>query len=278
MPRTIVSLSCKDVQRRQHPNKHYVYVVDVTWSDNATETVFRSYDQFFAIHNKLLDSFPLEAGKTSVSDRVIPYLPGRQIFRRTATRHVAEERFTEMVAYCNELRNSGPSVFESEILTRFFSQTEADIHPPDMRQEEGSSKSSFRIPTISRMKKMPMSVSLDNVAKFQARANADFEATESKQLSFSKGDMIDILAQDDEEWWFAQIGNKQGWVPANLMGAADDKDRVRTLSVGGRKSTIIMRRGYEDESSRDAFRRRAASDDNLAFVANPLARPRASIA
>ena len=54
-----------------------VYVICVTWSDQAVTVVYRRYSQFFSLQNKLLDKFPVEGGDWDPSERIIPFLPGK---------------------------------------------------------------------------------------------------------------------------------------------------------------------------------------------------------
>ncbi|GAB1297821.1 Apoptosis-stimulating of p53 protein 1 [Apodemus speciosus] len=49
----------------------------------------------------------------------------------------------------------------------------------------------------------------------------DYEAQNSDELSFHEGDAITILRRKDEnetEWWWARLGDREGYVPKNLLG------------------------------------------------------------
>lgn len=49
----------------------------------------------------------------------------------------------------------------------------------------------------------------------------DYDAQNPDELSFREGDRLVILRKGDEyerEWWWAQLGEKQGYVPRNLLG------------------------------------------------------------
>lgn len=55
-----------------------------------------------------------------------------------------------------------------------------------------------------------------------------YEAQNSDELSFREGDAITILRRKDEnetEWWWARLGDREGYVPKNLLG-------VSTLGLG----------------------------------------------
>ncbi|GLD46637.1 SH3 and PX domain-containing protein 2B isoform X1 [Lates japonicus] len=48
MPRrTVQEVTVQDVQKRRNPNKHYVYIIKVSWSDGSTEIIYRRYSKFF---------------------------------------------------------------------------------------------------------------------------------------------------------------------------------------------------------------------------------------
>ncbi|TNM94955.1 hypothetical protein fugu_017714 [Takifugu bimaculatus] len=51
----------------------------------------------------------------------------------------------------------------------------------------------------------------------------DYKAQNPDELSFSEGDAITILRRQDDsetEWWWAQLEDKEGFVPRNLLGGS----------------------------------------------------------
>ncbi|KAM9646280.1 apoptosis-stimulating of p53 protein 1 [Trichechus inunguis] len=62
----------------------------------------------------------------------------------------------------------------------------------------------------------------------------DYEAQNSDELSFREGDAITVLRRKDEsetEWWWARLGDREGYVPKNLLGLYPRiKPRQRTLA------------------------------------------------
>lgn len=58
-----------------------------------------------------------------------------------------------------------------------------------------------------------------------------YEAQNSDELSFHEGDAITVLRRKDEsetEWWWARLGDREGYVPRNLLGVST----VRSLPWG----------------------------------------------
>ncbi|XP_068959885.1 apoptosis-stimulating of p53 protein 1 isoform X6 [Petaurus breviceps papuanus] len=62
----------------------------------------------------------------------------------------------------------------------------------------------------------------------------DYEAQNGDELSFHEGDAITILRRKDDsetEWWWARLGEREGYVPKNLLGLYPRiKPRQRTLA------------------------------------------------
>uniref|UniRef100_A0A069DXM2 Putative apoptosis stimulating of p53 n=1 Tax=Panstrongylus megistus TaxID=65343 RepID=A0A069DXM2_9HEMI len=49
----------------------------------------------------------------------------------------------------------------------------------------------------------------------------DYEAHNSDELTFKEGDRLLVLRKGDEwerEWWWARLGDKEGYIPRNLLG------------------------------------------------------------
>lgn len=58
----------------------------------------------------------------------------------------------------------------------------------------------------------------------------DYEAQNSDELSFHEGDAITILRRKDEsetEWWWARLGDQEGYVPKNLLGVSTQHLELR---------------------------------------------------
>lgn len=49
-------------------------------------------------------------------------------------------------------------------------------------------------------------------------ARFDFAAEEEGELSFNRGDVIDVIRQDSENWWYGHLPNGQkGLFPSNYV-------------------------------------------------------------
>uniref|UniRef100_A0A5F9CWP0 Protein phosphatase 1 regulatory subunit 13B n=1 Tax=Oryctolagus cuniculus TaxID=9986 RepID=A0A5F9CWP0_RABIT len=70
----------------------------------------------------------------------------------------------------------------------------------------------------------------------------DYEAQHSDELSFHEGDTISILRRADEsetEWWWARLGEREGYVPKNLLGVSTP----RALCTAGWELVILVTAG-----------------------------------
>lgn len=84
------------------------------------------------------------------------------------------------------------------------------------------------------------------------KARFPFQQTNEDELSFSKGDIINVSRQEDGGWWEGSLNGKTGWFPSNyvreLKGSdkAADKPKCGTLKSPpkGFDTTIISKTYY----------------------------------
>ena len=56
-------------------------------------------------------------------------------------------------------------------------------------------------------------------AKFSKRiALYDYQAQQSDELSFVKGNVITVLSKDHPDWWMGELAGNTGIFPANFVG------------------------------------------------------------
>ncbi|XP_048742091.1 SH3 and PX domain-containing protein 2A-like [Ostrea edulis] len=103
--------------------KEYIFVIDVTWSDNRSLTVKRTYKDFLNFRSKLLN-----AVKRVKCDVNIPELQGYRIFRRY-DRKLAEEREEELQKFANFLLNGDRRLRHLATVVDFFEPQPTDPVP-----------------------------------------------------------------------------------------------------------------------------------------------------
>lgn len=116
----VVSAGVLSLAERADKKAKYVYEIETRWSDNSTRRCFRAYHDFFNFHCKLLDRFPEESGLVKGSTRTLPYLPGKQIFRRN-TKSLAQERLPKLDQYVQDVTTLPENISRSKEVHRFFS-------------------------------------------------------------------------------------------------------------------------------------------------------------
>ncbi|XP_072002278.1 SH3 and PX domain-containing protein 2B isoform X2 [Engystomops pustulosus] len=209
MPRkSIVQVSVQNVQKRRIPNKHYVYIINVTWSSGTTEVIYRRYSKFFDLQMQILDKFPVEGGQKDPKQRIIPFLPGKILFRRSHIRDVAVRRLIPIDDYCKALIRMPPYISQCDEVLNFFEARLEDYNPP---KEEPIGKKKFGAD----------STSADPLVLDQYVVVAAYDKQESTEISLRVGQVVDIIEKNESGWWFVSTADEQGWVPATCLEAQD---------------------------------------------------------
>nr|XP_048717756.1 SH3 and PX domain-containing protein 2B isoform X1 [Caretta caretta] len=209
MPRrSILEVKVLDVQKRRTPNKHYVYIIKVTWSNGSTEVIYRRYSKFFDLQMQMLDKFPMEGGQKDPKQRIIPFLPGKILFRRSHIRDVAVKRLIPIDEYCKALIQLPPYISQCEEVLQFFETRPEDLNPPK-EEPNGKKKSGGDL------------ASVDPMVLEQYVVVADYQKQESSEISLCVGQVVDIIEKNESGWWFVSTSDEQGWVPATCLEAQD---------------------------------------------------------
>ncbi|XP_068815479.1 SH3 and PX domain-containing protein 2B isoform X2 [Struthio camelus] len=228
MPRrSIAEVKVLDVQKRRVPNKHYVYIIKVTWSNGSTEVIYRRYSKFFDLQMQMLDKFPMEGGQKDPKQRIIPFLPGKILFRRSHIRDVAVKRLIPIDEYCKALIQLPPYISQCEEVLQFFETRPDDLTPP---KEE----------PIGKKKSGADSASVDPLVLEQYVVVADYQKQESSEISLCVGQVVDIIEKNESGWWFVSTSEEQGWVPATCLEAQDGvQDELSMQPDEEEKYTVI---------------------------------------
>ncbi|XP_016306876.1 SH3 and PX domain-containing protein 2B isoform X2 [Sinocyclocheilus anshuiensis] len=242
MPRrTVQEVTVQDVQKRRNPNKHYVYIIKVAWSDGSTEIIFRRYSKFFDLQMELLDKFPVEGGQKDPKRRIIPFLPGKILFRRSHIRDVAMKRLNPINEYCRALIQLPVYISQCEEVRVFFETRPEDLNPP---KEEPSGKK----------KSGGDSSSADPLLLEQYVAVTDYEQQESSEISLYVGQVVEVIEKNESGWWFVSTEDAQGWVPATCLEAQDDPDDFSLPAEEEEKYTAIYPYSARDQDEIDLER------------------------
>ncbi|CAL8255719.1 unnamed protein product [Lota lota] len=224
--RTVAEVKVVDVQKRRNPSKHYVYLINVSYSDSTSHVIYRRYSKFFDLQMRILDKFPIEGGQKDPKKRIIPFLPGKVLFRRSHIRDVAVRRLKHLDNYCKALLKLPSHISQSEEVLGFFETNAEDINPP--KEDLGGS-----------CKRKGLDAS-DPMLLEQYVVVAGYEKQEPAEISLKAGEVVDVIEKSESGWWFVSTAEEQGWVPATYLnshsGTRDD------LDLGASKAGEVTKR------------------------------------
>nr|XP_046266037.1 SH3 and PX domain-containing protein 2B isoform X1 [Scatophagus argus] len=253
MPRrTVQEVTVQDVQKRRNPNKHYVYIIKVSWSDGSTEIIYRRYSKFFDLQMELLDKFPVEGGQKDPKRRIIPFLPGKILFRRSHIRDVAMKRLRPINEYCRALIQLPVYISQCEEVRVFFETRPEDINPP--KEEPIGKKKSGIVERATTFLKRGDSTAGDPLLLDQYVAVTDYEKQESSEISLHVGQVVEVIEKNESGWWFVSSEDAQGWVPATCLEAQDDPDDFTFPGEEDEKYSVIYPYSARDEDEIDLER------------------------
>ncbi|XP_018546883.1 SH3 and PX domain-containing protein 2B isoform X3 [Lates calcarifer] len=253
MPRrTVQEVTVQDVQKRRNPNKHYVYIIKVSWSDGSTEIIYRRYSKFFDLQMELLDKFPVEGGQKDPKRRIIPFLPGKILFRRSHIRDVAMKRLRPINEYCRALIQLPVYISQCEEVRVFFETRPEDLNPPK-EEPIGKKKSGF-VERATTFLKRGDSTAADPLLLDQYVAVTDYEKQESSEISLHVGQVVEVIEKNESGWWFVSSEDAQGWVPATCLEAQDDPDDFTLPGEEEEKYSVIYPYSARDQDEIDLER------------------------
>ncbi|XP_059207454.1 SH3 and PX domain-containing protein 2B isoform X3 [Centropristis striata] len=253
MPRrTVQEVTVQDVQKRRNPNKHYVYIIKVSWSDGSTEIIYRRYSKFFDLQMELLDKFPVEGGQKDPKRRIIPFLPGKILFRRSHIRDVAMKRLRPINEYCRALIQLPVYISQCEEVRVFFETRPEDLNPP--KEEPIGKKKSGIVEKATTFLKRGDFTSADPLLLDQYVAVTDYEKQESSEVSLHVGQVVEVIEKNESGWWFVSSDDAQGWVPATCLEAQDDPDDFSLPGEEDEKYSVIYPYSARDQDEIDLER------------------------
>ncbi|XP_035652638.1 SH3 and PX domain-containing protein 2A-like isoform X2 [Oncorhynchus keta] len=219
--RTVLEVKVMDVQKKRNPSKHYVYLISVTYSDSTSHVIYRRYSTFFDLQMQILDKFPVEGGQKDPKKRIIPFLPGKLLFRRSQVRDVAVKRLKHLNDYCRAVMRLPNQISQSEEVLSFFETKAEDINPPK-EDYGGSTKHKSGLDGA------------DPMLLEQYMVVANYEKQEPAEISLQAGKLVDVIDKSESGWWFVSTAEEQGWVPATYLNThSNTRD---DLELGASKS------------------------------------------
>ncbi|XP_029376613.1 SH3 and PX domain-containing protein 2A-like isoform X3 [Echeneis naucrates] len=225
--RTVLDVNVVDVQKRRNPSKHYVYLINVTYSDSTSHIIYRRYSKFFDLQMRILDKFPIEGGQKDPKKRIIPFLPGKVLFRRSHIRDVAVRRLKHLDNYCKALMKLPSHISQSEEVLKFFETKSEDLNPPIEPRGSSKRRLAWMQTWLQEPEKWISGLDAsDPMLLEQYVVVANYEKQEPAEISLQAGEVVDVIEKSESGWWFVSTAEEQGWVPATYLnshsGTRDD--------------------------------------------------------
>eukprot|EP00058_Branchiostoma_floridae_P022392 XP_002607882.1 hypothetical protein BRAFLDRAFT_213611 [Branchiostoma floridae] len=186
--RVITGVSLLGIEKRYVPNKHYLYILSVKWSEGSEFIIYRRYSAFFQLHQKLSELFPIETGAVSRKDQTIPPLPSK---RRHYKFKVADERMLTIDGYCRKVAIAEPKISEHEEVLSFFETLPEDLTPPP--------------PDPVTQKKFGTNFAFIMKSKCEEFLTTEqYEAQIDDEISFDKGVIVHVIHKLLDGWWIVR--------------------------------------------------------------------------
>uniref|UniRef100_A0A8C2W3P5 Phosphatidylinositol 4-phosphate 3-kinase C2 domain-containing subunit alpha n=2 Tax=Chinchilla lanigera TaxID=34839 RepID=A0A8C2W3P5_CHILA len=126
----IKEVSVFTYHKKYNPDKHYIYVVRILREGQFEPSfVFRTFDEFQELHNKLSIIFPLWK---------LPGFPNRMVLGRTHIKDVAAKRKVELNSYLQSLMRASTEVAECDLVCTFFHPLLRDEKAEGIARSEGA--------------------------------------------------------------------------------------------------------------------------------------------
>ncbi|XP_065550866.1 neutrophil cytosol factor 1 isoform X2 [Lathamus discolor] len=230
-------------EKRFFPSQHYVYMFLVKWNDLSEKLVYRRFTEIYEFHKALKEMFPIESGDINMEKRIIPHLPAPKWFDGQRS---TQNRQGTLAEYCYTLVNLPHKISRCLHVVNFFKVRHDDMNPV--------TDSQIRKPEVFLLPKDAKKNSTDITGPIVLqtyRAIADYEKSSKTEMALEAGDMVDVVEKSESGWWFCQLKNKWGWVPASYLEPMDGPDESEEQEPNYAGEPYIVQKSYtameEDE-------------------------------
>ncbi|KFP91263.1 Neutrophil cytosol factor 1 [Apaloderma vittatum] len=222
-------------EKRFFPSQHYVYMFLVKWNDLSEKLVYRRFTEIYEFHKALKEMFPIESGDINMEKRIIPHLPAPKWFdgQRSTQNSYALINLPHKISRCLHVVN-------------FFKVRHDDMNP--VTDSQIKKPEVFLLPKDA---KKNLSDITGPIVLQTYRAIADYEKSSRSEMALNAGDMVDVVEKSESGWWFCQLKNKRGWVPAAYLEPMDGPDESEEQEPNYAGEQYVVQNSYtaveEDE-------------------------------
>ncbi|XP_037611512.1 NADPH oxidase organizer 1-like isoform X1 [Sebastes umbrosus] len=212
-----------------------MFMISVSWSDEAEVIVYRSFKDFKKFHRQLKNRFPL-MNPFRKNDRVIPKFRGESrrssLQQKGTKRSIQRMKFLE--SYCDKLLKCDQTVTQSSAVTQFFMPKDHDLQP-DFTKNSIMIMLSDDLPDGSGggggdvTRQHVGSVTHPFVTQtYRCVAAYETKDTKNRPFKVAVDEKLDVLIKDPAGWWLVESEDKVlAWFPApylELWEGEDDDD------------------------------------------------------
>lgn len=215
MNRRVKFLTVEGIQKRKNPDKNYVYILKVVWSDGTINIVYRQCSDFFYLQENLRKEFPSAIGKE------IPVLKGKKFTEncRFCFKDGTCKRRQFMNQFCHELITAPDHISKSAAVMTFCRPRASDLLPHG-QNDNNDNKSS---------ENNDDNVQISGPVVFeQYIVVADYKKKNKNDISLTAGETVDVVERNDYGWWLVDREGELGWAPASHLEPVDDGSEITT--------------------------------------------------
>ncbi|KAG8587442.1 hypothetical protein GDO81_005663 [Engystomops pustulosus] len=227
-------------EKRFSPSQHYVYMFMVKWQDLTEKLVYRKYTEIYEFHKALKEMFPIESGEISKEHRTIPHLPAPKWFDGLRS---TENRQVTLADYCSSLLNLPTKISRCPHVLNFFKVRPDDVNPT--ANTNGRKPETFLLKSENAKKNV--SDITGPIILQSYRAIADYEKNTKSELSVKASDVVEVVEKTENGWWFCQMKNKRGWVPAAYLEPLDSPDESEEQDPNYEGELHVTTKGYSGD-------------------------------
>lgn len=238
-------LTIEGIQKRKNPDKNYVYILKVVWSDGNINIVYRTCSDFFFLQENLRKECPSAIGKE------IPALKGRKFTENCqfCFKDGTCKRQKFMNQFCHELVNAPDHISRSKVVMDFCRSRPSDVLPHgEVGKKDGKSTGDD-----------DENVQISGPVVFeQYEVICDYKKKNKNDISLTAGDVVDVIEKNDYGWWLVDRDGELGWAPASHLEPTEDGAEVTSAKhfAPGKEEIYVSIKRYQataaDELSFDA--------------------------
>ncbi|KFV82991.1 Neutrophil cytosol factor 1, partial [Struthio camelus australis] len=157
-----------------------------------------------------------------------------------------QNRQGTLAEYCYTLVNLPHKISRCLHVVNFFKVRPDDMSP--VTDSQFKKPEVFLLPKDS--KKNPTDITGPIVLQTY-RVIADYEKSSRSEMDLKAGEMVDVVEKSESGWWFCQLKNKRGWVPAAYLEPMDGPDESEEQEPNYAGELYVVQKSYtaveEDE-------------------------------